>query len=95
MVSILIWGTDVYGANRDIAKYGNVTRPKSRSERFSRTQSTTERVRKRWGQAGAVAMRAGSDDTSDEEEGEDVEAKRQQKMQREKYAKTMVSLCRY
>lgn len=72
-----------------LAQYGNVTRPKSRSDRFSRTQSTTERVRKRWGQAGAVALRAGSDDTSDDEEGEDVEIKRQQKMQREKYAKTM------
>lgn len=35
-------------------------------------------------------MRAGSDDTSDEEGGEDTEIRRAQKAQREKYAKTMV-----
>lgn len=75
------------------AQYGNATRPKSKSEKFSRTQSTKERVRKRWAQAEAVALRAGSDDTSDDEECEDIEVKRQQKLQREKFAQTMVRYC--
>jgi hypothetical protein len=69
------------------AHYNALTRPKSNTERFS-TQDSRQRTRLRWTQAGAAALRAGSDDTS-EEEGEDAEVKRERKRQREQYSKMM------
>ncbi|SMQ50964.1 unnamed protein product [Zymoseptoria tritici ST99CH_3D7] len=67
--------------------YNSLTRPKSNVTRFD-ANSPKQRTRLRWTQAGAAALRAGSDDTS-EDEGEDAEIKRQRKAQREKHAKTM------
>lgn len=76
------------------ANYSRITSPQSNAERFSASQPPAERVRKRWAQAGAAARRAGSDNTSDEDDGhasqaETREQKRRQKQEREKYAKTM------
>lgn len=59
-----------------------------------------DQVRSRWVRAGAIAYRAGSDDTSSEEDVSGMtddqaakarERKQQQKKEREKYAKVMVS----
>lgn len=76
------------------ANYSRITSPQSNAERFSASQPPAERVKKRWAQAGAAARRAGSDNTSDEDDGhpsqaETREQKRRQKQEREKYAKTM------
>ncbi|KAI5366593.1 Putative IQ domain-containing protein IQM [Septoria linicola] len=76
------------------ANYTRITSPQSNAERFTESQTTLERVKKRWVQAGAAARRAGSDNTSDEEDGhasqaETREQKRKQKQEREKYAKMM------
>lgn len=84
---------DMDGADsRTLANYRNLTRPKSNAERFTESQTTLDRVKQRWAQAGAAARRAGSDNTS-ESEGEDAtsqrELKRKQKDEREKYAKMM------
>lgn len=67
-----------------------MTRPKSRSDPFVGAESAAQRARRRWGQGRSVALRAGHDFTSDDEGGDDAVVKRQQKLQREKYAKTMV-----
>jgi hypothetical protein len=79
---------------RRIAKYSNVTAPKPRVTSDSNNSAP---VRERWKRAAAIAHRAGSDDTSEEEtEGETEEEKAasrerraKDKRQREKFAKTM------
>ena len=82
------------------AKYVNATKPFSKRERTVSSPTAENQVRDRWKRVGVVAHRAGSDDTSSEngsdlqgaDEGERAkmrERKRQQKKEREKYAKTM------
>lgn len=76
------------------AEYTNYTKPQSRAQRFSHMSSTTKRVRDRWAHASAVAKRAGSDDTSESEldnasRASERARRRQNKSEREKYAKTM------
>jgi hypothetical protein len=83
-----------------VAKYVNATKPISKRERTLSSPSPEGQVRDRWKRIGAIAHRAGSDDTSSEsesdlqgaDEGEYAkmrERKRQQKKEREKYAKIM------
>lgn len=90
MVSTVKTPVECLDAKHNTARYGNVTRPQSRSDTLAGTESATQRARRRWGQGRLVAQRAGHDNTSEDEEDEDVAVKRQQKLQREKYAKTMV-----
>lgn len=80
------------------AKYYNMTKPVSRNERASLSPTGAAQTRERWRRIGAIANRAGSDDTEsdsdvavvDEEERSRVrEHKRQQKKQREQNAKVM------
>ncbi|KAK4499431.1 hypothetical protein PRZ48_009945 [Zasmidium cellare] len=77
------------------AEYTNFTKPQSRADRFSPLSTTTQRVKDRWAHAGAIAKRVGSDDTSDSEGDDNISRaserarRKQQKSEREKYAKTM------
>ncbi|KAK5112506.1 hypothetical protein LTR62_004263 [Meristemomyces frigidus] len=78
------------------ARYQSVTSPRSRSEHAS-IAPTSNATRDRWRRAGAIAHRAGSDDTSepdqepmtDEQRKAVRERKKADKAQREKYAKVM------
>ena len=83
-----------------VAKYVNATKPMSKRERTFSSPSPEGQVRDRWKRIGTIAHRAGSDDTSSEsesdlqgaDEGERAkmrERKRQQKKDREQYAKIM------
>jgi hypothetical protein len=81
------------------AKYFNSTRPMSRGQHLVASPTPQDQVRSRWVRAGAIAYRAGSDDTSSEEDvsglNEDEaekarERNRRSKKEREKYAKVMV-----
>ncbi|KAK3628175.1 hypothetical protein LTR56_018787 [Elasticomyces elasticus] len=78
------------------AKYHNVTSPRSRAERTSLSPGG-DSTRERWRKLGAIAQRAGSDDTSESESEAQTdeqlrkirEHKRAKKAEREKYAKVM------
>ena len=77
------------------AKYHRLTQPRPRSEHAS--LSPSNRTRARWKRVGAVAYRAGSDDTSDsegdvitdEQRARKREHKRLKKAEREKHARMM------
>ncbi|CAK4031345.1 IQ domain-containing IQM4-like [Lecanosticta acicola] len=73
------------------AEYHNLTRPLSKIEPGSKPAARSSRVRERWAHASSIAKRAGSDDTSESEAdtASQIERKKQEKRQREKYAKTM------
>ncbi|OQN95815.1 hypothetical protein B0A48_18100 [Cryoendolithus antarcticus] len=72
------------------AKYANATAPVSRDVHASRSPPNGQ-ARSRWKRVGAIAQRAGSDDTSDTEDSSDEtrEKRRKEKRERERYAKIM------
>nr|OQO15586.1 hypothetical protein B0A51_18625 [Rachicladosporium sp. CCFEE 5018] len=72
------------------AKYANATAPVSRDVHASRSPLNGQ-ARSRWKRVGAIAQRAGSDDTSDTEDSSDEtrEKRRKEKRERERYAKIM------
>ncbi|KAK4980972.1 hypothetical protein LTR66_010260 [Elasticomyces elasticus] len=83
-----------------IAQYQRVTRPTSRRERSSKSPVTGSRdeARLHWKRAGAVVRRAGGDDTSETESEDGMNSaqkekhrqkKREEKLEREKNARTM------
>jgi len=80
-----------------LAKYYNSTAPLSREHRSGSSPASPADSRARWKRLGAIARRAGDDDTSDsdvdvgteEDRAKLKERKRQQKREREKYAKIM------
>ena len=73
------------------AEYSKLTSPISKDERAKHRSPRLSHVRERWAHASKIAQRAGSDDTSESEAAtaSQAERKKEQKAQREKYAKTM------
>ncbi|OQN95602.1 hypothetical protein B0A48_18307 [Cryoendolithus antarcticus] len=72
------------------AKYANATAPVSRDVHASRSPPNGQ-ARSRWKRVGAIAQRAGSDNTSETEDSSDEtrEKRRKEKRERERYAKIM------